>query len=75
MPEDEKQEVEDTEEEEATEDTDEAEAEEGAEDGQDEDKEGEDYRGKLNATNNFLKKEGYEWDKEAKRWIKPAKAP
>ena len=32
----------------------------------------EDYRGKLNATNSFLKKEGYTFNEESKRWEKPA---
>src|SRR5437660_11758598 len=32
----------------------------------------EDYRGKLNATNNFLKKEGYAFDEAKKQWVKPA---
>jgi len=34
----------------------------------------EDYRGKLNATNNFLKKEGYTFDEDAKQWKKPPAA-
>lgn len=35
----------------------------------------EDYQGKLNATNRFLKKEGYTFDKEKKQWLKPATSP
>lgn len=31
-----------------------------------------DYRGKLNATNNFLKKEGYVFDESSKSWVRPA---
>jgi hypothetical protein len=34
----------------------------------------EDYRGKLNATNNFLKKEGYTFDETKKLWVKPTPA-
>jgi hypothetical protein len=33
----------------------------------------EDYRGKLNATNNFLKKEGYTFNETTKQWDKPNK--
>jgi hypothetical protein len=32
----------------------------------------EDYRGKLNATNSFLKKEGYVFDEAKKQWVKPS---
>jgi hypothetical protein len=33
-----------------------------------------DYRGKLNATNHFLRKEGYEYDDAKKQWTKKAPA-
>lgn len=34
-----------------------------------------DYRAKLNATNRFLKKEGYEFDQQANEWKKKAEKP
>ena len=33
------------------------------------------YQGKLNATNRFLKKEGYTFNEETKQWQKPAVTP
>lgn len=44
--------------------------EEDEEEDEDDDK-GENFRGKLNATNRFLKKEGYEFDEKTGKWNKP----
>lgn len=42
---------------------------------QQQDQSQDDYRGKLNATNRFLQKEGYKWNDKSKSWEKPRTSP